>query len=337
MIQARQSGAALLLLLLVAVTGAAGWFLASGAAERSAARRAAEDAARLARASDMILGYALANARRPGELPFPDRHGDGNDDGNGDCITSWGTVQGKHLLGLFPAFLEQGCWPERPAFGAMLTDAGGHRLWYAVARSLVRPQDMLNSATDDGWLQVQGPAGPVAGQAAFVVFAPGAATGDQQRTANTQPGMYLDKVLLGGTLHDNADGDEQFVAASRGEAFNDRLAVMSRARFMSALTRRVARTLHRHLEAYRAAHGQYPFAALADGTCSHGLAYGFYPLAPGDCGTAPAVPPDWFANQWLAVTTYQRAAADQVTLQFLGCAALFSLHPGGLAQTGDCA
>lgn len=330
----RQSGAALLLLVPLLIAGA-GMLLVAQSRGYQAPARAATDAAVLALAKQMIMGYALANPRRPGELPFPDRHTDGNADGNGDCVSSWDDVTDSHLLGQFPGYLEQGCGPDRAAFGLMPEDGGGHRLWYAVARSLTYPRDSLNSATNDGWLRVFGPTGVVAEQTAFIVFAPGAPVGDQQRTGLAQPAQYLDATALQGITHDNADGDEQFVIAPHHAGFNDRLLVVSRAAFMEAVTRHVAQRLSARLQSFRAAYGHFPYAATAAGTCVDGHVDGAYPLTVGDCVGVPGDPPAWFESQWLSITRYRRLAPDAASLAFEGCSTMFAVTPGAVAVSAE--
>lgn len=329
-----QRGAALLLLMALLLAGAAAFFVASGAGEQRVLGRIDQDAAALAHARDLILGHALANPRRPGELSFPDRRADGNHDGNGDCIPTWANVDPSHLLGQLPAFVEQGCGPDRPAFGLALRDGGGERLWYAVSRHLLYPAPVLNTAVAGQWLEVHSVHGVM--QAAFVVFAPGPTVGAQQRSAGAAADAYLDGIELDGTAHHNGDGDTRFVIAPRQDDFNDRLLVVSRRQYLDALAGRVARTLRVALENHRAVHGDYPHAALAGGACSAGLADGFFPIGPGNCAAAP-ITPAWFASDWVGITHYTRLAPSLARLRFDGCAREFMVTPAGVSSSaGSC-
>ena len=330
----RQAGAALLLLVALLAAGAGTFFVASGEGKRKLLARAGMDAARLAHARELLLGHALSNARRPGELAFPDRRADGNYDGNGDCVPTWSDVTPSHLLGRLPAFLEQGCGTERPGPGLVLRDASGERLWYAVSRQLLYPAPVLNSAVAGDWLEVFSVHGVT--QAAFVVFAPGPVLGVQQRTAGAGPTAYLDGLQLAGTSHHNGDEDSRFVTAPARSDFNDRLLVVERAEFLDMLTLHVARVLRTALEAHRTAYGDYPHAALAGGACHTGLADGFFPTGLGSCAAVP-VSPNWFESDWSQVTHYTRLAPSLARLRFNGCAREFTVTPLGVSPSaGTC-
>lgn len=329
-----QRGAALLLLLALVLTGTAAFLVASGTGERRLLTRVDQDAAALARARDLIMGHALANPRRPGELPFPDRRADGNYDGNGDCVSTWTDVMPAHLLGQLPAFLEQGCGPDRPAFGVALHDGSGERLWYAVSRHLLYPAPVLNSAVAGEWLEVHSVHGVM--HAAFVVFAPGPAMGMQQRNPGAAADAYLDGIELDGVFHHNGDDDARFVIAPARHDFNDRLLIVSAGQYLDTLTLHIARTLRIALENHRAAHGAYPHAAFAGGACRQGLADGLFPVSLGDCAAIPLTPP-WFASDWAGITRYTRLNASLVRLSFAGCAREFIVTPQGVSpSTGSC-
>ena len=80
-----QRGAVLMLLMLLVGVGALSVFVTglNRATQKLERDQITYDA--LARAKEAVSGYAVANSATPEYLP--DRNGDGNYDGNGDCVT----------------------------------------------------------------------------------------------------------------------------------------------------------------------------------------------------------------------------------------------------------
>jgi hypothetical protein len=307
-----QHGAALLLMVMALFAGGTALFLGgyAGAGNRDALRREAATTTALARAKELVLGFAVSGAAgRPGGLTFPDRNNDGNYDGKEDCPTV--PLHAGLLLGKMPHIAETGCIPARPGFGEKSQDAHGEVLWYAVSRHLMHPyyQPALNSATTGNWLTVRGADGSViSAEAAVVLIAPGTALAGQNRYGNPGPARFLDSITIDGITYNNADDDEDFIQALPSATFNDRLAWITRSEFMTAVTWRVAGEVQLALDDHHATSGSYPPDQNA-------------------FGTAMAGAPAWFAaNLWDIVTSYTRVNDNRVTIGFTGCAIIFTLE-----------
>lgn len=232
-----QRGVVLLVVLVLVVLAGAG-VLIEGLTQAAARRDVRDEATTraLAEARAALLGWAAANPDLPGLLPFPDRNGDGNYDGNGDCLPATVAVSPSHLLGRLPWGVQQGgaCAGDAAIGNNLLRDAGGEPLWYAVSRNLVRDstgggsflEPMINSEwagdpatlawrdtslspSDDPvehapypWLKVCDKDGTLlSDRVAFVILAPGPPLSGQDRSgAAPDAGAYLDRVTLPGAV-----------------------------------------------------------------------------------------------------------------------------------------
>ena len=309
----RQRGAALLLAALVLVLLSTGWLL--GALKGLAKERADqvfESAVALGEAKRALLGWAVGHENVPGMMPWPDRNGDGNYDGNSDCVTS-GAPAARFLLGRLPWFAQTApCAGPRSGLSINVRDAAKEPLWYAVSPSLVRSYNppanpVVNPALVDDvsaeWLTVRDTTGAViSDRVAVVVFAPGAPLATQNRSASAPAvGEYLDGVTLNGVHYSNADDDEDFIAfTSPGlrpdhqAVFNDQLVFITVEELVSLVEKRVIGEVARALRDYAQAGwnpgGAYPWLSRFEDPSSQaepgghvGVGAGFVPVhVPGE-------------------------------------------------------
>lgn len=284
-----------LLLALVALVGAAvallGW-LEAGAARELRERRAVGLAA-LAEGREALLGYALRDANRPGELPCPDF----NRDGVIRIIGAARDYSGSRCRTEVDGVLNAGWLPWRTLGLPPLTDGYGESLWYVVGPAHhANAPESLNSDTP-GELRLGDGEDLVA-----LLIAPGppleGVAGQAPRPAEGFDALLQRALFLEG---ENGDGDVEFAA---GEG-NDLLLPLERARWAAAVERRVAAEAAALLSGYRAACGRYPEAAPfgAPLVGEAGLREGHLPLdgatphpwgGPCPDGAAP-LPPTWMS------------------------------------------
>jgi len=261
-----------------------------------ALRRDKNTAAALADIKLALIGYAVSDANRPGELPCPDVNNDGQltlgidfTGGAGSpCVSLLGRLPWK-TLGL----------PD-------LRDGSGERLWYALSDNFhAGATPPLNSDTM-GQLTVTG--GAPATNVVAIVFSPGEVLGTQVRDAANENNVanYLEG--------ENANGDTIFTTGTVSTTFNDRLLVITTADLMPLVEMRVARELRALLQAYRAnsACGCYPWADGSlpwTGEGDNDVLRGAPSLNPGDpelwgSGSIPPLPAWFLNNQWWRVIYY---------------------------------
>lgn len=273
----------------------------------------------LAAAKAALVGYAvrrggLTGTARPGELPCPDRDGDGEAD---TCLLA------RDLLGRLP-WKTLGIPEPR--------DASGEALWYAIATPFRDMSSMpvggsavgkrINSDTR-GTITVRGPDGTtvLTNEAIAVVFAPGAPLGAQNRGSSvlgtvmctltalaTAPAFcatnYLDAAL--GT-NNSGSTSGPFIAAARTDTFNDRLMYLTASDIMPAVEMRVGAELKALLQGYRAQSNCkcYPWAdnwPYSGGIADTGQNRGRFPSLPEPeqwgQGAIPPLPAWIAANDW---------------------------------------
>jgi len=312
-----QQGAAALIMLIILVLGASYLFVSELNRSSLQTERNKITAAALAQAKEAVLGYALANQRTPGGLAFPDRNGDGNYDGDGDCYT--GAVSPGLLLGKLPSLNEDGCFPVVAAFNTTPLDAAGERIWFAASRNLFRGNSgnypvitTTSLMATTNWLRVSDGNGTLlSNQVAFVLVAPGEVLHGQDRSSSAPNAQnFLDSFTVGAATYQNWNMANPlgFVTANAvndaTNRFNDRLLYVTRDEFMSRLVDRVAGEIRLVLTAYYTTIGAYP-VALSD--------------------IVGSLPP-WFNPNWTADTVYTRLAPGQVTIHFQGCpGAIFAI------------
>lgn len=316
-----QRGAALMLVLLLIGMGMLTVFVTGLNRATIQLERDKTDHAALARAKEAVIGYAVANSTMPGGLPFPDRNGDGNYDGNGDCVTV--AVTGSHLIGQLPALLEQGCGPSAPALGINVMDSYGQNLWFAVSSNLVKSSGgtfpVITSSSvmssTSGWLTIRNQSGAtVASDVAFLVMAAGEVLPGQSRDG-VAPNVsgFLDSYVVGAATYQNWDGDSDFIMAEpvndSSNHFNDKFLYLRKAEFATRLAERAAGEIRSRLS--------FPYSDV---------------LPPGL--------PTWFTDNWSGVTIYLKNNDTSATVTFLNCAASFSINWSGavsvIKRTGSC-
>jgi hypothetical protein len=311
----------------------------------------------LAEAKAALLGWALAHPDRPGMLPYPDRNGDGNYDGDSDCPA--GAVNSSMRLGRLPWLGQDSpCVAPLKGVGTSVTDGTGQRLWYAVsANVLYKPaaggypvinSELLNTST--GWLTVLDEHGAtLSNRVAAVILAPGAPLSGQNRAgAAPGPADYLDTVTIGGASYSNADFDDIFIAARRGDGFNDELIYVTADELVPLVERRIVREARQCLVAYAATSaGKYPWAARLDGGAApdyggdFGSTFGRIPSAlnvDASAGTPDATmqtvwpsgcfAPSTYWDDWKELVFYQVAAGFQPG-SAAACPVCLSLNGGG--------
>lgn len=279
----------MLLLALVALVGVAAtllWRLEAGAARELRERRAASMAA-LAEAREALVGYALRDANRPGELPCPDY----NRDGVIRVVGGERDYSGSRCRTEVDGVVNAGWLPWRTLGLPPLRDGHGELLWYVVGKPHhANASVSLNSDTTGGLIINDGE------ETVALLMAPGAALAGTTRPAEGFDALLHRARYLEG---ENGDGDGHY----RDGEGNDLLLPLERGRLLETVERRVAAEAAALLTAYREACGGYPDAAPLGGllVSAPGLREGRLPLAgaapvpwgdvcPG--GTAPR-PPAW--------------------------------------------
>lgn len=315
-ISKKQQGAALLVLITL-IIAAMSFVLVKALNNNNTnlAGRNVMTATAMGQARDALTGFAASNTDTPGGLPYPDRNGDGNYDGNGDCnnnVLTYDPLQ--HRIGKWPGNQEVGCGTLQ-AFGLTPADSQGETLWYAVSGNLLRSTPgstngnypVIHSNIPAGWFTVVNEQGAVlTNRAAAVILAPGGVVQAQTRAGAAAANQFLESAVIGGITYTNfaiEAADTGFVSRIADDTFNDRLIYITVDELMTTVTLRVAQELKQLLDAS----GAYP-ATVA----------GFPGL------------PAWFTPNWLPVTTYtlDPFITNQATLSFAGCGITYTLNIG---------
>ena len=189
----------------------------------------------LAAARAALLGYAVADPNRPGELPCPDADGDGRSAPPQDYLGAGC----RTLRGWLPWYTLR--LPD-------LRDGSGERLWYALSPTFrAGGREPLNSDTP-GTLDLDG-----AGDLVAVVLAPGAALAGQDRS---RLGVGAEEALAQFLDWPNA-GPDRSGLTTRAPGGNDRAVGITRLELMGAVETRVLGEVARALAEYgrRAAAG----------------------------------------------------------------------------------
>jgi hypothetical protein len=328
----RGFGGFMMLMLFVSAAATAGLF----AFHRSDTVQAKNDRLTgdaLAAAKAALIGYALnrggnSGPARPGELPCPDTDGDG--------FAETSCTSAASLLGRIP-------WKTLNI--PQPVDATGETLWYALAapfRQLTAapgPTQRINSDTR-GNITVRAADGStvLTNQAMAVIFAPGAAIGDQNRggsalgtvtctlsgvnltrTRDQCPSNYLD---LTGSMSNATSATGPFIAGAISGSFNDRLVYLEAAEVIPLVEMRVSKELQGLLTEYRVKSicQCYPWAdtwPYSGGIADVSQNRGRFPTEPvpelWGSGAIPSLP-DWLGdNNWHNLFWYsvsRQASAD---------------------------
>ncbi|MGO8754455.1 MAG: hypothetical protein ACLQHK_04415 [Gallionellaceae bacterium] len=243
----RQHGAALIIMLLILVLGMTTLLVSSLHSAALPIERSKISDQALAQAKAALIGYAITygdnhGGEVHGYLPCPDFDG-GNPEGSAEAVCGSKNVS---ALGRFP-------W--RTLNLPLLRDGSGECLWYAVAGSYKNnPKTDLMNWDNDGLFEVLGSSGErlagadAASRAVAVIFAPGAAQGNQDRmptgSAPLCGGNYIASHYLDSDgAHDNsvvstlANAITTFVSGTSATV-NDRVAYITRDDIFNALLRR---------------------------------------------------------------------------------------------------
>lgn len=223
----------LLVLILVVVTGSYVLLRSLNEAAQRNRDTQAGTAASLALAERALLGYAIrfpddpaiiSRDTGPGLLPCPDTRFDSGDvPGQADppCAISSST--------------ETGLLPWRSLDVPDLRDDAGAPLWYALANAFRNnPAGTVNPSTLAALRVDDCAAG--ARQVAALVFAPGAALGNQNRSTASATARYNPANYLEG---ENASRGDGCFSSATGASANDFVRVIDRAQLLDAVQRRV--------------------------------------------------------------------------------------------------
>ncbi len=242
-----QQGATLIIMLLIMVLGMASLLIGSMniAAQQIERNRISDEA--LAQAKAALIGYAITygdshSGEVPGYLPCPDFDG-GNPEGSAEAVCGSKNVS---VLGRLP-------W--RTLNLPQLRDGAGECLWYAVAGSYKNnPKTDLMNWDNNGDFEVRGDsdeqlAGPdPASRAVAVIFAPGMAQGNQDRTSSGNTPACGGNYLAVNYLDNDGAHDNSYVPSIAGAistfssgtspTFNDRMIFITKDDIFDALLRR---------------------------------------------------------------------------------------------------
>lgn len=296
----------------------------------------------LAQAKEALIGYAINSENagnttaRPGNFPCPDRDAPGTlgyGDAESSCSSGGGTSVGRlpwKTLGITELF-----------------DANGEPLWYVVSNNFRKSATIINSDTL-GTLQVYDRDGvtlltPPGGEAVAILFAPGAATGSQQRSSVTEKKTSSNYLETGNGIN-NATSIGPFIAADKSDSFNDRLMLIRTRDFMPTIEKRIGKSLQTILSNYRAANGVYPypadFSSCKDNTtctsnpmiCSGRLPYIAQPVNWVGSYVLPITASSaWFIdNQWYRVIYYS-VGTDRLATAPAGCNATLNVSGNSTA------
>jgi len=289
--------------------------------------------AALAKARDALIGYAVQNTTRPGNLPCPDRTG------NGQQTTPCASSSTPTRIGFLP-------WKTLGT--GDLRDGTGAPLLYAVSTVYAGSAGVLNSDTAGDYF-VTGTTSATGVIA--VIFAPGAVTSTQQRDSSSAfcttttttiardicPANYLE----GG----NENGSVNFVTGLRSNIFNDQLLLVTQDNFFPAVTSRVAREVRIALKDYYLANSRFPNAALfsdVTSTCDPTLLQGRLALTSTvGCTGLPLYPAvgsllPWFSNNsWQNYIFYAVSPLCTSIATWATCLSVGGLNTlGASANTG---
>jgi hypothetical protein len=323
----RQRGQALFVLLMILVVAGSAVFYSFAGSANSAIERDQITAAALAQAKEALIGYAAADANRPGSLPCPDT-------GNSGSVPLFAGVECPSYIGRLP-------W--RTLGLPDLRDGSGERLWYAVTREFARNPSCgsscpLNSDTE-GTLVITGTA-PAADVIA-IVFSPGQALSPQDRSPAGENAVA--NYLEGG--NEIGITTNTYVTGQVSDTFNDKLLAITSDALFHVVAARVAREVYAALEKYFNRTEYYPRAnpfTDSEYYCDLNTYEGRVPLImnsfapPKGCqsGSLPVQDnwaanelPTWFGtNNWNLVTRYAVAPyCTQVNLDALGLSACLNL------------
>lgn len=191
----KQEGVALIVVMILLVLAASSYLLRRTPHQELALNADKNSEIALARAKLALIGWAMGNAARPGELPCPDTNNDGLAENT--CTPAPGS---QMVRGRLP-------WKNLSLPDSF--DIAQERLWYAVSADFSPATSKKIDAGTAGQLALDSTNKLVA-----LVIAPGRVLIPQTGRPNNTVSNYLED--------DNADNDNIFVSLS-GSAFNDHI------------------------------------------------------------------------------------------------------------------
>jgi type II secretory pathway pseudopilin PulG len=318
----RQQGAALMILVVILIVGVAALFIGELKSSSLQIARDKITADALAQAKDALLGYAVSDPNRPGELPCPDIDNDG--------MVTMADYSGSNCQSLI------GRLPWKTLKLPDLRDGSGEHLWYAITDAFHANGSAIINSNTKGALLVYGPDGVTLQtqanySAVAVIFSPGSPVGSQTRNTVTQQNNvanYLDSA--NGT--NNAIGltytPPRFIAGAKSDTFNDQLLYITTQNLIPLVEQRVAGVIKKALDDYYAATPSphyYPWADIIGGApdynANDNVNRGWIPQVASTSGPGPSTnnwvagsPPQWFFdNQWYTLIYYSVAPLYAVT------------------------
>ena len=257
----KQTGAALILMAFIIGLAVIAYLLHALDPARLRLEQDKKTMQTLNEAKQALIAWSVSHKYNPGQMPWPDRNGDGVYDGSSDCVTT--PFQYSFLLGQLPSKPDTSpCLDPNngltvyaglstyPSLGQEFRDAQGNRFWYAVSRNLVYDSEnnespiinpgMINppytitpylrqgGTQPYPWLKVlDRNSNLVSDRVAVVIIAAGDPLVGQNRAA-VAPNVseFLDSFKIGAANYKNSDSalvDEDFIMGedSRNVAASD--------------------------------------------------------------------------------------------------------------------
>jgi type II secretory pathway pseudopilin PulG len=241
----RQRGAALLIMIVFMVVGIAAVLITSLSTAALKHTRQEKTLVALNQAKEALIGRAVSDSNRPGELPCPDINGDGqltlNVDFSGGspptCIAMVGYLPWK-TLGL-----------------SELRDGDNSKLWYALSQNFYAGNTAILNSDTPGQLSTSGAQSQ--SNIVAIIFAPGAPLCGQTRNANSID-QYLEAVSSVTATTAVISAESNDCSAS---PFNDQFLVIDANDILRPTEMRIAREARACLDNYASSSGQkYPWA-----------------------------------------------------------------------------
>lgn len=238
----QQKGAAFLVMLVIMIVGISAFLISSLSSISVKNERDSRTADVLVQAKEALIGYAVSDANRPGEIPCPDI----NNDGSADYAGGAG----------FPCSSLIGRLPWRTLGLPDLRDASGERLWYTVSEPFHAGDDaVLNSDTPGNYpadmISVSG--NVVANNVIAIVFAAGQplASATQNRSAANENdhAHYLESVATFPTSFQSLTPND---SGSGDYTYNDRMLLITHDDLMPLVEYRIVREAKQCLDEYAA-------------------------------------------------------------------------------------
>lgn len=302
----KQHGAVLMIMLVIMIVGIAAILVNSLTSSTVKTARQENTSAALAQAKDALIGYAVSDPNRPGELPCPDFNNDGM-----ITLADYSGSNCQSLIGRLP-WITLGL-PD-------LRDGSGEHLWYAISNSFhANGSAILNSNTKGTLLVYSADGLSLQTQAGYnavaVIFSPGSPLSTQTRNTVTQQNSAANYLDLANSRN-NASASGPFIAGAQSATFNDQLLYITTKDLIPLVEQRVAGEVKRALTNYYTVNGYYPWAdsvpASSDYDSNEGLNRGWLPYL----SSTPSSPAEWcctsfpawfYNNEWYKLIYYSVA------------------------------